>query len=162
MGNKHSITNLNGNHYHHIIDNIYIGDMESINERFFKKQKKLFIVNATRHVDFNTKLMSIDYRVSVDDDLHPESIYKMYKKLPEVTELIEYYNKKGYKILVHCVAGRQRSCAIVAAYLMRYKYYSIGDAVYFIKSKRPFAFFGNVNFKNALFNFSKLIYNHKL
>ena len=55
------------------------------------------------------------------------------------------------------MAGRQRSCAIVAAYLMRYHNYHIDDAIHYIKTKRPYAFFISVNFKHALLSFKQTL-----
>jgi protein-tyrosine phosphatase len=64
-------------------------------------------------------------------------------------------NKKP--VLVHCFAGMQRSCAVVACYLIKYYNITPLDAINFIKKKRNVAFFGGVNFMRTLEMFYALI-----
>ena len=158
MGSGFSITNLNGNHYHEIIPNLYVGDQFSIYEKFFEQQRKIVIINATPNVKFNRKIKSVNYRIPVEDDLRHKSNMELYFVLSELVGTINRYLDKNYVILVHCVAGRQRSCAIIAAYLMKYKNMTLDKAIYEIKRKRPHAFFGGVNFKTALIKFNKNLY----
>ena len=157
MGTGFSLTNLHGNHYHEIIHNLYIGDYQSINQKFFEKQKKIIVINATPNVKFNRNIKSINYRIPIEDDLTYKSNLELFFSLSSLTDTINTYLKKKYIVLVHCVAGRQRSCAIVAAYLMKYHNMSLNNAIYTIKKNRPNAFFGNINFKLALKKFSLLI-----
>ena len=158
MGNSFSFTNLKGNHYHKIIDNLYIGDGKSMFQPFFEEQDKVIVINATTSIPFNKKVNSTkNYRVPIEDDLTTYSDKKMFNVLPSLTKIIQYYLKKDYVVLVHCVAGRQRSCAIVAAYLMQYKNMTFKKAVYLIKSQRPFAFFGNINFRRPLIAYENLL-----
>lgn len=145
-----SYTNLSGNHFHEIIPNLYIGDMYSIREPFFQKQTKLVVINITSHIKFNEKLSSINYRISVEDDLTQHSNLILYSHMNKMTLLIDEYLKNNYIVLVHCVAGKQRSCAMVSAYLMKYKNMSLTNSINYIKTKRPYAFLFNVNFKKAL------------
>jgi protein-tyrosine phosphatase len=49
--------------------------------------------------------------------------------------------------------GMQRSCAVVACYLIKYHGMDPIQAIDYIKSKRPFAFFGQVNFIDAINRF---------
>jgi protein-tyrosine phosphatase len=151
MGSSFSLFNLYGNHFHEIIPNLYIGDGKSMYQKFFLTKKKIIVINATKHIKFNKKIKSsLNYRLSINDDLTRNSNQLLYNELDNVTKLINDFLNKNYTVLVHCAAGRQRSCSIVAAYLMKYKNFSLNDAIYFIKTKRPFAFFANVNFKWAL------------
>ena len=53
-------------------------------------------------------------------------------------------------VLVHCHAGMQRSCAVVACYLMKHHHMTMRDAMDHIRSKCPIAFFGGANFQEAL------------
>lgn len=141
--------NSNNNHFHQIIDNLYIGDMYSIQDKFFYN-KKLLVVNATPDVKFNRKLQSINVRLSLRDDLTKYSDNILFQNLDKMTDIIHTYLNKDYLVLVHCVAGRQRSCAIVAGYLMKYKKMSMIDSIDFIQHKRPFAFYFNINFIDCL------------
>ena len=54
--------------------------------------------------------------------------------------------KNRENVLVHCFAGAQRSCAIVACYLITYYKVTPNDVIDFIKSRRRVAFFGGSNF----------------
>lgn len=58
----------------------------------------------------------------------------------------------GRPVLVHCVEGKQRSCAVVAAYLIRAMAITASQAKAFLLDKRPEAFDGGgrVTFAPAL------------
>jgi protein-tyrosine phosphatase len=60
-------------------------------------------------------------------------------------------NKRS--VLVHCSMGIQRSCTVVACYLIKYYKMTPGEAIKCIKSKRPIAFFWKCKFivKNSRF-----------
>lgn len=152
MGNSFSITNLSNNTYHEIIPNLYIGDKDSIKQTFFANKRKMVIINATKDVPIS-KIMPFtvqNYRIPVNDDLKRSSIIQMATYLPNTASIIDRHLKNGYTVLVHCYAGRQRSCAIVAAYLMKYKHYRLKEAINYIKKKRPYSFFPYVNFYYSL------------
>lgn len=155
MGSTFSITNLNGNHFHHILDNIYIGDCYSIQDNFFINQKKVLVINATKEVPFNRNLKSVNFRIPINDDLRTKSINMLYQVLDMFADIIKKYKDEGYVILVHCMAGRQRSCSIVAAYLMKYYNKDLDTTIKIIKKRRAFAFFGNVNFFPALYKYER-------
>lgn len=152
MGNSFSITNLSNNTYHEIIPNLYIGDKDSIKQKYFANKPKMVIINATKDVPINKNITHNvqNYRVPVHDDLKRSSIIQMATYLPNIAAIINRHLKNGHTVLVHCYAGRQRSCAIVAAYLMKYKHYRLKQAINYIKRKRPYAFFPSVNFYYSL------------
>ena len=159
MGGSLSFLNSNPStsHYDKIIPNLYIGDKYSIYEPFFSHQPKLLIINATKNVLYNKKLNADTIRIPVDDDLSEFSNIILRNNLNKITGIIDTYLKNEYIILVHCVAGRQRSCSIVAGYLMKFKNYHMKHAIEFIQSKRPYAFFINVNFERSLKKFSQTL-----
>ena len=77
----------------------------------------------------------------------------------------DFYNYSDERIqnktvLVHCYAGMQRSAAIVAAYLIKYKNMSYEDAVQFIRKKRKVSFLTGSNFNIALLLFEKQVHEH--
>ena len=163
MGQNFSLFNTQGNHFHQIIPNLYIGDCDSIYQTFFTQQSKIIVINATPNIKFNKKIKStMNYRVNVEDDLKIESNTILYDEINHVGKIINHYLNQNYTVLVHCIAGRQRSCALVTGYLMKYKNYELNNAIYFIKRRRPFAFFGNVNFKTALINYQYDLLRHKI
>jgi protein-tyrosine phosphatase len=67
-----------------------------------------------------------------------------------VLEQMHDFIMKERTILVHCFAGMQRSCALVACYLIKYHHMKPDEAIEYIKLKRPIAFFGQINFMRMI------------
>jgi len=134
-----------------ILDNLYVGGIESSQKRW--KEFKL-IVNCTKDKSFpsqNEGLSSPEcIRIPVNDT--PDECEKMtqYMKETDVLQRMNEYIRKGEPVLVHCNAGMQRSCALVACYLM--KYYNITPlvAMEHVKKYRMMAFFGGANFLTTI------------
>ena len=59
----------------------------------------------------------------------------------------------GKPVLVHCYAGAQRSCALVACYLIEFYGVIPSVAMEHIRKNRPIAFFGGANFSQAIQRF---------
>ncbi len=109
-----------------------------------------FVINCTKDLPMvNSKYGT---RLAVNDDLRPESIEIMRRNIPVITRYIDEHVSKGHNVLVHCAAGQQRSAAVVAAYLIKYRGMSLDEAISYVKSKKPDAFLSGVNFIEALKN----------
>ena len=136
-----------------IIPRLWIGNMnDALNYGLHKNLNVKTVVNCTKDVQFiNNELTNI--RVPVDDNLDPQEIENMYKLMNRAVDLIHISLMSGETVLVHCHAGRQRSAAIIAAYLMKYGGINPVDAIRHIRSKRSIAFYPQVNFKNALIKY---------
>jgi len=107
------------------------------------------IINCTPDIPFpDTCKKSI--RLSIKDD--PFECQKLYQLIKEtnVLEVIHNHVINNQNTLVHCFMGAQRSCAIVACYLIKYYDLTPNEAIKYIKTKRPIAFFGQVNFYNTI------------
>ncbi len=94
------------------------------------------IVNCTKSLTG----ASGSIRVPIDDD--ESECDNLIKHLRE-TNVLERINdalSKKQTVLVHCYAGVQRSCAVVACYLIRYRQMTPESAIAFIRSKREVAF----------------------
>ncbi len=144
-----SILFISGNEisdYHEIIPNLYVGN--SIAAKDYCKNFDI-IINATPSVPFYSKI-SKNIRISVKDDRTQHSNLKLAIETEKLLPYLHTYLKHNKKVLVHCRAGMQRSASIVAAYLIRYKKYSINDAKEIIKSKRNIAFMPLTNFPLTL------------
>ena len=106
-----------------------------------------YIINCTKDLpmvsDFGTRL-------PVNDDRQPESIRIMQRYLPKILDDIDSKRIAGINVLVHCRAGQQRSAAVIAAYLMKTTHMTPDEAVSYVKSRKPDAFFTGVNFYEAL------------
>ena len=137
---------------HKIIEYLYLGSANAL-----KQTDHVFslIVNCTRdgEIAINPKLSATAIRISIDDD--PKESDKLLTILKDlnVLEQIHTHIKNQQNVLVHCMMGMQRSCAVVACYLMKYCYQTPAETVKYIQTKRPIAFFMNVNFWDAMVNF---------
>lgn len=147
--------------YNEILPNLYLGNINSAeNKRFIKEKKIKVIINCTKSIpnyfQFDKDFPDLEYfRIPVDDSLLDEDIESMALYLPQYVKIINTALLQNKPILVHCYAGRQRSACLIAAYLI-YKYdYSIDQAYKYIISKRKEAFhYGkSFNFHKSLLNY---------
>lgn len=145
-------TQLNIKMVSEIIPNLYLG-----NSLILEDHTDYFdlIINCTPDIKIpihekydNSKTQYI--RLPVKDE--PFESQKLFDLLYETQVLleIERYLTKGFKVLVHCSQGIQRSCAVVACYLIKYKKLNVNEAIEFIKKRRPIAFFGAINFLKTI------------
>ena len=162
MANLHfkAGTQLNLKQVSEIIPNLYLG-----NKIILEEHSDYFdlIINCTPDIKIpihekydNSKTYYI--RLPVKDD--PFEAKKLYDLLHETQALleIERYLNRGQKVLVHCTQGIQRSCAVVACYLIKYKLINAMEAVEFVRRRRPIAFFGSINFIETI----DLIYKDRI
>jgi protein-tyrosine phosphatase len=166
--------------YNEIIPNLFIGSIEaSTDYNFIEKNKISIIVNCSKNIEnkftlnllkpiedapqivkdwlFDNSYYIKYYRINVDDNGKPEEIDNFYKLVTELLPIIDYEYKKGKSILVHCLAGNQRSAAFICAFLIYAKKFTLNNAVSYLLEKKPNVFFfGNqINFKNALIRIEK-------
>ena len=73
-----------------------------------------------------------------------------------MVDLIDNHLKNGI-VVVHCLAGRQRSAAVIASYLIKFHGKSVNESIDFVKSKKRDAFFPHVNFMDTI---SRNVYFH--
>lgn len=141
------------NIYDKITEYLYVGGIESSQKEWGEFK---LIVNCTTDILFPSQNMSMAspecIRIPVHDT--PDECDKMTKYMMETNVLEKMYEYicRGESVLVHCYAGMQRSCALVACYLI--KYYKVTPAVAMdhIKRNRPVAFFGGANFMKTILN----------
>lgn len=129
-----------------IIHNLYISDKNHIS--FIQSDYDL-IVNCTPDIPFPIICKST-IRIPVYD--HPSYSQKMYYAIKK-THALEYIHshlQDGKTVLVHCHAGIQRSCSVVACYLVKYHKLTTDQAIEYIKTRRPIAFVNGVNFYNTI------------
>ena len=161
------------NTYDKVSENLYVGGIESSQKEWSNFK---LIVNCTKDIPFPSQrqgkraesLLTTNsegerrspeefgmtspecIRIPVNDT--PDECDNMTKLMMEtnVLQRIDEYIRKGEPVLVHCYAGMQRSCALVACYFI--KYYNVTPAVAMdhIKRKRPVAFFGGANFMKTI------------
>ena len=128
-----------------IIDNLFVGSASALQENNIFS----LIVNCTRDVRF-PKYCNHCIRVPIDDD--PDNSSRLLSAINDTMVIEEMHSciSKNEDVLVHCFAGIQRSCTIVACYLMKYHDMNPMEAIGYIQTKRPVAFIGNVNFLSTI------------
>lgn len=136
-----------------VVPNLWIGgEEESINRSFLKRHIDI-IINCSTDLPFIPELdeFNIEYiRLPVNDLLNPEDNLAMLHALPKITYYIWKNLKQGRRILVHCYAGKQRSAAVIAAYLITYMNLTAQQAILLLQSKRIICFTPSCNFESAL------------
>lgn len=135
------------NVYDEIIDRLFIGSAKSLDEI----ENFDLIINCTP--DILIKNPDNTIRIPIHDTPDDCNIFLQFLHETHVLEKINTTINKKERVLVHCQAGQQRSCALVACYLMKYNNMNPYIAVNYIKMKRRIAFFGEVNFISAIINF---------
>ena len=132
--------------YHKISDFLYIGSANSVK---FANEFDL-IVNCTADMREPKQYKKRFLRVPIHDDpakvVDATSIVNQTNVLSIIHETITTQRR----VLVHCYAGEQRSCAIVACYLIRYHNMIPEDAVAYIQERHEDAFNGGVNLRELL------------
>lgn len=142
-----------------VMPNMYIGSYKSLDYFCNTFPGPALVINCTPDVPPPTYYGEF-IRIPVWDNLNPFECKKMHYYLHtfQVLEKIHFRLLRGEQILIHCVAGMQRSCAVVACYLCKYHGMEIQEAVKFIRTYRPIAFHGGVNFADTIFQYKPNTY----
>jgi len=127
-----------------IIQHLYLANYEDA--KHFQ-DKTCFIVNCTSDLPM---IHEYGMRLAVDDNKTSQAICRMMDALPQVIQRIHLEISQKKNVLVHCLAGRQRSACVVAAYLIAHCNMNVAQAIQFVRSKKKDAFFGGANFEDAL------------
>lgn len=140
-----------------IIPRLYLSaygsiDLSQLRER---NERNVFIVNCTKNLPM---LHENGMRIDVDDDRSSECIDKMFSCFPHVVGKIHEQLEADNVVIVHCLAGQQRSPAVIVAYLMLKCGYEMSVAIEFVRSKKPDAFFWSVNFQEALHKLDRALH----
>ena len=91
--------------------------------------------------------------VRVNDDLKEDSMRILEQALDPVVEGIRGAMERGLPVIVHCHAGRQRSAAVIAAYIMKYEGLDLDATVRYMKARKPDVFRPKINFFPVLEKF---------
>lgn len=146
-----------------IIDRIFLGSYESAKDlQFIRKQNITVIVNCTKNLNDIFSYLKIPiaeapleiqqwiksnsyyieyFRIPVDDLDKLEENELFYHKTKEILpKIIELYDS-GQTILVHCLAGVQRSASFVSILISCLMNISVDDAISIVQIKKPNTFF---------------------
>ena len=140
----------NSDNANEIIPRIWLGNAKASMDEYFIRQNNINVVfNCTKNLPFSP-IIATKYRVPVDDNLEEEEIRNMELWSSEIAFKIMAEFLAGKTILIHCMAGMQRSAASVAFFLIAYEKIRGLDAIKFIKSKRSIAFYPHANFGRSI------------
>lgn len=143
--------------YDQILPNLYVGNYHAATYT----SNFDVIVNCTRDIPFSISSKIQYIRLPIDDD--PSETENLLQKGPNILEKIHDAIENRKRVLVHCYAGMQRSCALVAMYIMKYyQVISPTAAMKFIKTNRQVAFNPTPTFINALQTFYSNIMAERL
>ena len=142
-----------------IIPNLWLGDVHASKSQDFIKKKNInCIINCTVSGEFlQNERQMYKYRIPVKDNCAPEEISLMYSILDKTAQLLYKHLQTGDIILVHCHAGRQRSVAVILAFIMKYTRLSFNKSLELLKTKRPVACYPQINFHHALLEYEKYL-----
>ena len=135
-----------------IMSHLYIGGIDSL------KSASLFryIVNCTRHIPSIPTTETT--RIAIHDDPNESATLLKEIESSNVLEQIHKARMKGHNVLVHCHAGMQRSCAVVAMYLIKYYGMTPQEVFRYLPTKRPIAFLPQPTFRTAINDFYKSLH----
>ena len=138
-----------------IIPNLWLGNAKaSMDEDFIRQNNITVVFNCTKNLAFSP-IIPIKYRIPVDDNLEEEEIRNMELWSGEIALKIMTEYIEGKTILVHCMAGMQRSAASVAFMLIAYNKMRALDVMKFIKEKRIVAFYPRATFGRSIDYFDR-------
>lgn len=145
-----------------ILPGIWLGNFNAAkDETFFRTNQIQVVFNCTKDLPFSNHV-PIKYRIPVDDNLEEEEIRNMALWSSEIALKIAKHYQNGDRILVHCMAGMQRSAAAMAIFLIARNRWRTEQAIEFIRSKRQIAFFPQANFLKSIQYFEKRFYSEIL
>ena len=138
---------------HEIVPGIWLGNRKAAeNSKWLAQQNITVVFNATKDIPFSP-IIKRQYRIPVDDNLQPNEIRNMTLWSHEAVYKLLAEHNRGAKVLVHCLAGMQRSAAIVTMYLIATKGMTANQAITYIQGIRPIAFRPSANFRESIINF---------
>lgn len=151
---------MNSNNADEVIPRLWLGNRGASQDVNWLRQHNITVIfNCTKDIPFAPVRANL-YRVPVDDNLQADEIRNMGHWSSEiVVKLMKEYNT-GANILVHCHAGMQRSAAVVAMFLIAKYRCKTDEAIAYIKSRRPIAFYISANFKDSIRAFEKEYYQY--
>ena len=140
---------------HEIIPRLWLGNAKaSMDEDFLRRNNIVVVFNCTKNLSFSP-IVPIKYRVPVDDNLEEDEIRNMELWSAEIAYKMMNEYVEGKTILVHCMAGMQRSAASVAFFLIAFLKMRALDAMKMIKEKRRVAFYPRANFGRSIDYFDR-------
>ena len=139
---------------HEIIPRVWLGNRRAAHDVDWLTANNInMVMNCSKDIPFASDTKEkrrLLYRIAVDDSLKDEDINFFTQSSEEVAyTLVREYNA-GRRILIHCMAGMQRSACAMALFLMTLNRWTAQQAINYIQSIRAIAFTPGVNFMPTL------------
>jgi hypothetical protein len=142
-----------------IIPRLWLGDINAAQDQIFIRNNNIKTVfNCTKGAPFLMEIQN-KYRVPVDDNLQEDEIRNMARWSSEIVYTVLKHYSAGDTILIHCMAGRQRSAAVMAMALIALENIHTNEAMSRIRSQRVVAFSPQANFAKSIQYFDNLYHN---
>lgn len=136
--------------FNHIIDNLYLGDINAVDESIISKENIRIVVNISNS-RYN-ELNDVEYyHIDIDDNRN----VNISDKFSWFVNLVKTNSTKN--ILVHCMCGVSRSVTLVLAYLMNTNK-DLKTSFDLLKSKRTQYTKPNRGFAKQLIEYEKSIF----
>jgi predicted protein tyrosine phosphatase len=123
-----------------VIDNLFVGSANSASSIIHFS----LVVNCTRDIPF-PKYETKCLRIPVDDSPDNAEYFIEYMNKTCVLEQIHESLINNQRVLVHCYAGINRSCSVIACYLMKYRNMTAKESIHFLQTRHCDAFYGISN-----------------
>ena len=137
--------------------NLWLGSKyAALNNNFLLNNNIKLIINISKDIEF-TNLNIEKYRISSNDDLTDSCRKGLANHFNTVYNLIDNKLDNDEGVLIHCLAGMQRSATLTAMYLMKKNKLKLNETINYIRSKRWVAFQPVPHYKLLLKDFSNTI-----
>lgn len=141
-----------------IVPGLMIGNRDAaLDQAFHEDIRYGMVMNCTPDIPFLQNNFTRYWRVPILDIGEASDVEQLAIFLPTLVKQIDKTLKANMTVLVHCAAGRQRSAAVIAAYLMKTQNLTCEKAIAFVQSKKRDTFFPEANFYNALKDYEKTL-----
>lgn len=132
-----------------MLPGLYIGGWPAANQACRGKTlgPNVFVVNLANGKPMVSRR---GVMVKVNDDMTPNSMQILDQCIDQVVASMRAEMVKGSPVIVHCHAGRQRSAAVIAAYIMTYEGLDLEATIAYMRARKPDVFLPNVNFMTVL------------
>jgi len=136
--------------FNHIIDNLFLGDIESVKSHYIEKYRIQSIINISNS-RYDPIPNIIYYHYDIEDKSF-EDISQFFNSFRNIVDL------SNHNILVHCQNSVSRSVSLVLSYLIHKM--SLRESVLYVKSKRDQYTKPNLGFMKQLIKYEYEIKNN--
>ena len=157
MNNNISMMNImdsidNAKPYNEIVSNLYLGGIKAVeNTNIIQFHMIVNLIKSSLVNDKPNKNSEVYIHLPVHDSPDEcDTLLDLIYKTEVLEKMHTILTKTNKYVLIHCFAGMQRSCALVACYLIKYYTMTPEEAIEYIKTKIPIYFIGQVNFMKMI------------